>query len=250
MIRELQGKYGPIYVISSDQVAIPGCYDSERAAKYAFRFPNSALQRLQDKVNDAEPDHEKRVITFEMLQELRRQTKEKSTMLSENIAGVLAHKKLVATYLQTIATELNRRALVHDDSKFLPEELDAFELMTPILKTLTYGTNEYKAALKELGPALQHHYQVNDHHPEHTAGGVNAMNLVQLIEMVCDWMAAVQRMKDGGDIEKSLEINQQRFGMDDQLTGILRNTVDQLYEGKRAPDPNTLYPDVLGGHQS
>lgn len=168
-------------------------------------------------------------------------------MLSEHIEGVLAHKKLVATYLQTIANELNRRALVHDDSKFTPEELDDFERMTPILKTLTYGTDEYKAALKELGLALQHHYTTNDHHPEFFSGGVSDMNLIQLIEMVCDWMAAVQRMKDGGDIDKSLEVNQQRFGIDDQLTGILRNTVDKLYQGKRPPDPNTFYPYVLGG---
>jgi hypothetical protein len=166
-------------------------------------------------------------------------------MLTEHISGVLEHKKLVATYLQTIATELNRRALVHDDSKFSPEELDAFERMTPILKTLTYGTDEYKSALKELGPALQHHYQVNDHHPEFFPDGISGMNLIQVVEMICDWMAAVQRMKDGGDIDKSLEINQQRFSINDQLAGIFRNTVDQLYEGKRAPDPNTLYPNVL-----
>src|SRR5690242_5622922 len=122
-------------------------------------------------------------------------------MLSEHISGVLEHKKLVATYLQTIANELIRRALVHDDSKFSAEELDDFERMTPILKTLTYGTDEYKAALKELGPALQHHYQVNDHHPEFFSDGIDAMNLIQIIEMVCDWMAATERVKDG-DIEK------------------------------------------------
>lgn len=72
MIHRLDGKHGPRFVISSDQVAIPGCYDSERAARYAFRFPNAELQRLQDTINDAEPDHEKRVISFEALQALRK----------------------------------------------------------------------------------------------------------------------------------------------------------------------------------
>lgn len=71
-------KTGNAYAISKDQVAIPGCYDSERAAKYAFRFSNKELQTLQDEVNDREPDYEKRVITFEMLQALAKRKKELS----------------------------------------------------------------------------------------------------------------------------------------------------------------------------
>jgi len=63
-------KVGNAYVISSNQVAAPGCYDSERAAKYAFRFRDQDLQLLQDHVNESEADHEKRVISFEMLQSL------------------------------------------------------------------------------------------------------------------------------------------------------------------------------------
>ena len=32
------------YVISSRQVWLPGAYDTERAAKYAFRFPDEILR--------------------------------------------------------------------------------------------------------------------------------------------------------------------------------------------------------------
>lgn len=166
-------------------------------------------------------------------------------MTSEHLTGVLEHKKLVAHYMQIVSTELFKRAIEHDYSKFTPEEFDDFERMTPILKTLTYGSDEYKAALKELGPALQHHYQVNSHHPEYYANGVNGMSLIDLIEMVCDWMAAVQRVKNG-DIYKSLETNKERFAIDAQLTGIIKNTIDEIRYGRRAgTDPNTLYPDVL-----
>jgi hypothetical protein len=63
-------KVGNAYVISSNQVAIPGCYDSERAAKYAFRFSDEDLQLLQDQVNKRESCHKKRLISFEMLQSL------------------------------------------------------------------------------------------------------------------------------------------------------------------------------------
>lgn len=70
MIHRINGKYSPTFAIASSGVWRPGCYDSERAARYAFRFPDEALRSLQDQVNEREPDHEKRVITFEMLQEL------------------------------------------------------------------------------------------------------------------------------------------------------------------------------------
>lgn len=148
---------------------------------------------------------------------------------SENVQGILAHKRLVASHLLRVSSELNRRAIVHDDSKFSPEEFEAFEQATPLLKTLTYGTDEYKAALASIKPALEHHYVVNDHHPEFFGEGINDMNLIQLIEMVCDWMAAVQRVKDG-DIHKSLDINATRFRIPPTLLGILRNTVEHLTE--------------------
>jgi hypothetical protein len=58
---------------------VPGVYDSERAMNYAFRFPNSELQRSQDAVNDAAYDHESRVVSFEMLRDLRRTMKAEMT---------------------------------------------------------------------------------------------------------------------------------------------------------------------------
>jgi hypothetical protein len=154
-------------------------------------------------------------------------------MLSEHVAGVLDHKKQVALLLHAISTELNQRAIEHDDSKFSPEELESFEEATPRLKTLTYGSEEYRAELRKIKPAIQHHYQQNRHHPEYFEfeadglHGIDGMNLIDLIEMVCDWIAATKRVKDG-DIYKSLSINQERFHISDQLNGIIKNTVDSL----------------------
>lgn len=56
----------PVYVISSGHVWIPGRYEDERAARYAFRFSNASLQALQDSVNPGG------IITFAMLQALRK----------------------------------------------------------------------------------------------------------------------------------------------------------------------------------
>lgn len=60
------------YQISSHEVWRPGIYDSERAARYAFRFHDEDLDALQKRVNAANADPDDRVITFEMLRDLRR----------------------------------------------------------------------------------------------------------------------------------------------------------------------------------
>ena len=54
------------YAISSGGSWLEGCYEDERAAKYAFRFPDKALHELQQKVGAG-------VITFGMLQDKRKE---------------------------------------------------------------------------------------------------------------------------------------------------------------------------------
>lgn len=49
------------------------------------------------------------------------------------------------------------------------------------------------------------------------------MTLVDLIEMLADWKAATERHEDG-DLARSLVIQQERFGISDQLARILENT--------------------------
>ena len=71
--------------------------------------------------------------------------------------------------------------------------------------------------------ALNHHYAANRHHPEHFSKGIDDMTLVDIVEMLCDWKAASLRQNDG-NLLKSIEINAQRFGYDDQLKRIFINT--------------------------
>ena len=57
---------------------------------------------------------------------------------------------------------------------------------------------------------------------------VNNMSLFDVLEMLMDWKAATERMKDGGDIRRSLEINTERFKLSPQLVNILRNTINEM----------------------
>lgn len=116
---------------------------------------------------------------------------------------------------------------LHDRSKLESPEAEVFEVMTAKLKGSTYGSPEYTAMLAEMKPALDHHYANNPHHPEYHKDGIKGMNLFLLIEMLCDWKAATLRHADG-DIHKSLEINQKRFGYSDELKSIFVNTVKHL----------------------
>ena len=145
----------------------------------------------------------------------------------QQVKATLAHIHQVQELLRTCIIELNRRAIDHDNSKFCDDEWPYFLTHTKALAGLTYGSPEYKAALVEMRPAIENHYKRNRHHPEHHLGWVRDMNLLDLLEMICDWIAATQRHTDG-DIFKSIELNQKRFFYSDELKEILRNTAISL----------------------
>ena len=194
------------------------------------------------------------------------------------------HIGQVRGLLLGVAAGLTERAHRHDRSKLESPEREVFDEFTPKLRDSTYGSDEYKSFLGGMGEGLRHHYEVNDHHPEHfpaapahetsirvgTAyhpsgdeytvaaadcdqcdwtergdeggvrdaaasherehhepGGIHAMNLIQLTEMLCDWIAATRRHADG-DIHRSIDQNAERFGYGDELCRLLHDTVDAI----------------------
>ena len=131
----------------------------------------------------------------------------------------------VAKFMNLVVIQLLIRAQEHDGSKLETPELELFTKVTDQLAGCTYGSPEYKAFLKELEPALEHHYSRNRHHPEHYKDGVNDMNLIDLIEMLVDWKSATLRHNDG-NLRKSIEHNSKRFKLSKQLTRIFENTAE------------------------
>lgn len=142
----------------------------------------------------------------------------------ETNAATQQHINLVRSLLRRAAVELLLRGEVHDLSKFSTEEVQAFVEFTPKLKGSTYGSEEYKGFLRDMKPALDHHYANNRHHPEHFGDeGLGGMTLFDVLEMFLDWTASSRRHADG-DIMRSIDINEKRFGMSEQLAKIFRNT--------------------------
>ena len=124
------------------------------------------------------------------------------------------HKLWVAFYLIKLCVLLVWRALFHDLSKYSNKEAIPFsEVILENSKT-TYGSKQYNECLCKLKPCLEHHYRLNSHHPQHYPNGFADMSMLDRLEMIADWLASVRRHKDG-DINQSVEINQQRFNYTD-----------------------------------
>jgi Family of unknown function (DUF5662) len=145
----------------------------------------------------------------------------------DSTQDTLDHVHKVQEYMRRAVDNLAHRAITHDASKLEDPEKSAWDVATPKLAELTYGTEEYRASLREIKPAVQHHYQQNSHHPEHYENGISDMSLLDLIEMLCDWKAASLRTKDG-DLMASLEHNGERFDISPDLMSILSNTIEEL----------------------
>lgn len=138
-----------------------------------------------------------------------------------------AHITRVRALIGDAVENMHDRAFHHDLSKLRSPEKEMFDEYTPRLRATTYGSDEYKAALVEMGAALRHHYTHNSHHPEHYPNGIEGMSLLDVLEMLADWKAATERHADG-NLTRSLEINAARFGISPQLLSILANTVREM----------------------
>lgn len=147
--------------------------------------------------------------------------------MPDSTQDTLDHIGKVQLRIDEVIAELHDRAVQHDASKLQEPEKSGYDTLTQKLADLTYGSDEYRAALVEGKPTIDHHYAANTHHPEHWPNGVNDMSLLDIVEMLCDWKAASERTKQGS-IAASLVHNKERFGLSDQLASILENTVREL----------------------
>lgn len=199
-------------------------------------------------------------------------------MTYDSTADTLEHIGKVQARIHECTNNLIVRAERHDKSKLAEPEKSAYDNLMRFKSShdMVYGSPEYAEGLKILGPALDHHYAYNSHHPQYwtwplpeskeaeeiavlrhdievleslpdqVEGGLalrviarlrrdlavlesqmNAMSLLDIQEMLCDWKAAGERYKDGS-IAQSLAHNRGRFGISDQLASILENTVREL----------------------
>lgn len=154
--------------------------------------------------------------------------------MTDSAPDTLRHIRRVQSLLLSVASKLIERGADHDASKLGPDEKPKFDEAASMWG-MEYGSEEYKAALARLGPALQHHYTNNSHHPEYWGavdmgnpyGGIRGMNLLDLLEMLADWKAAGER-HSGGSLAESIKKNVERYGIEPYLEKLLTDTARQL----------------------
>lgn len=136
-------------------------------------------------------------------------------------SDVLTHREIVSFWIDWISRHIKDRAEMHDESKLHPPEKETFDRYTQLLKSLEFGSEDYKNALDKIGDGIKHHYRANPHHPEYHSNGISDMTIIDLIEMLADWMAVTG--SKGGPM--NIEYLQERFKIDSQLMSILSNTL-------------------------
>lgn len=147
--------------------------------------------------------------------------------MPDSTQDTLRHIFTVREHLDEILANLVRRGILHDASKLEDPEREGYDRLTTRLKDVTYGSEEYRAALDEAAETIAHHYAHNRHHPEHFPNGIADMTMLDLLEMLADWKAASLRTK-GGSLAQSLPHNQQRWGIPDNLYLTLCATAAEL----------------------
>lgn len=137
------------------------------------------------------------------------------------------HISRIRKHLGIFIHLLNQRAIKHDESKLKSPE---FEMWCEMDKEprYKYGTEEYNAKMKKWQHLFDLHYRQNRHHPEHFNFGINGMTLVDLIEMLCDWLGYKDVLSITEAIE-TVERQMRRFGFTEELRNIMVNTLIEYF---------------------
>ena len=129
-----------------------------------------------------------------------------------------------------IITQLYERAYNHDASKLQSPEKEMYDKYIPLLRTAKYGTPEYMKIRNDMQKdGLDHHFQVNRHHPEHFKNKVNDMNLIDFIEMVADWFAA--SLRSDTSFMDGLAGNVKKYELPEMIVNIIKNTYNDCFKG-------------------
>ena len=146
--------------------------------------------------------------------------------LNHHDMEVLKHVNEVRKNIWKLIMELDHRGRIHDSTKFESPEREIYAATLPKLAVTVYDSPEYKKLLEESKIAIEHHWANNRHHPEWHSNGIADMDLIDLLEMIADWVAATKRNKNG-NIHRSIVLNTPKYQITSQLASILTNTVNR-----------------------
>lgn len=138
-----------------------------------------------------------------------------------------SHINRVQNWINRFTGILFNRGKVHDKSKLNEPEFSMWKKMDeePRYK---YGTKEYNEKINRYKEVFNLHYQQNRHHPEHWSSFYSEMDLIDVIEMLCDWLG----YKDDITIKEAEElvnIQCKRYGFNSTFQNLLYNTLKNYF---------------------
>lgn len=153
----------------------------------------------------------------------------------KTVEDILKHKEKVKRRLLFLSEELKKRAECHDDSKLRDPEIKYLIEMDKEPR-YEYNTPEYFNKMKRWQKFFNHHYDNNRHHPNHFKNGILDMNLTDICEYLVDIISYYDEMHVH-DAMDTIEKQQGRFGLDNQLAQVLTNTLIEYfsYIGNQKP---------------
>jgi len=145
----------------------------------------------------------------------------------KTVEDILKHKEKVKRRLLFLSEELRKRAECHDNSKLRDPEIKYLIEMDKEPK-YEYNTPEYFNKMKRWQKFFNHHYDNNRHHPDHFRNGILDMTLTDICEYLVDIISYYDEMHVH-DAMDTVEKQQGRFGLDNQLSQILVNTLIEYF---------------------
>jgi hypothetical protein len=137
----------------------------------------------------------------------------------------LIHKFWILCYSFKLAWKIIKRGFLHDLSKFSGIEWKFFSRHSfENYPHVGYGETYLQHLQTTVKEAIDHHYELNDHHPEHYKNGIRDMKFDAFIEMYLDWLAAT-RANPHNTLSEVLKTNKDRFKIDDQLYEVMCNGI-------------------------
>ena len=143
------------------------------------------------------------------------------------LCDTILHISEVSENLEVVVSQLKQRGLAHDRTKLQALEFDGFVSTREKFKKANYGSPEYQECVDLTKPAVDHHYKNNRHHTGFHKDGINGMNLIDIMEMICDWRAAARRSPDK-KLEDTLDYAADKYKIEPQLKKLIINTLKEL----------------------
>lgn len=149
---------------------------------------------------------------------------------SETERYVKQHICNVRKYLSYFSRIVYNRGVEHDQSKLMEPELSLWKKMDeePRYPYSIDPNSEYQKKLERHKTVFELHWRNNRHHPEHFHGWYTEMDLVDLIEFMCDNISYKQNLTFE-ECERLIKDQCARYNFPDILQNILLNTLSNHF---------------------